>query len=402
MAAVAVCIAVATGSGSLMLGVYEQVVVPLLPELPLDRFKVEARRVEVGILSFESLGPKLDSEGLDRMRGLPGVEAVHAVHSSVIPTRAAGGRQILGRTVSTDIFVSGVEATLVEDALEAAGRDQGDFVDHQEGPIPVVVSRRLLDLYNTTVAPAIGQPRLSASAVTGLRFELVLGASATQGSVGQVRREIAEVIGLSEYVSLAGVTVPLSTVERWDAQFGVQSLITEAWVEVSDPELAGRTAHAVEQAGFRVDETPKLIGWALVLASLLASTLIIFLASLAALVAGLAFSLMVSERRHEIAVLRALGAERARVLRWFLAQAALLGLVGAAVGCAAGWGLASLGNEVLRQSLSSLSFRPSEWVHFPPWIFVSGLALGTLAAVAGASIPAFRAAKTDPAESLRR
>jgi putative ABC transport system permease protein len=393
---VAVVVAVVTGAGSLMWGVYSQAVRPMLPTLPLDMFAIEGRRVDLGILSFGSLGGGLDEEAVERIRGLSGVKAVYPVRSADVPMRAAGGQEILGRRISTDVFALGVPEALLREDLPPEIR----FEDRQ--PVPVVLSRRLLDIYNTTVAPVLDKPRLSAEALQGLRFELLLGTSATRGRAeGKVRREVAEVVGLSDQAGLAGLTVPSATITRWDGYYGGRSPITSAWVEVESPGQAGRVARAVEQAGFRVDETPKLIGWALTLAAGLGLGVAGLLGLLGGASTFLAFTLMVSERRGEIAVLRALGAERGRVQRWFLAQALLLGFSGGLAGCVVGWGFAALGSRLLGQALEGLVGETGPLLAFPPWMWGLGLLLGTGAALLGSVGPARRAANADPAATLR-
>lgn len=396
--AVAVSVGIVTAATSLMWGVYVNGVKPLVPSLPLDMFQVEGRTVDVGILSLGSLGNALDQQGVDRIAGLPGVAQVHPVRSAGVPMRAAGGQEILGRRISTDVFAQGVDAALVADALPA-----GEAFVHAPGePIPVVLSTRLLELYNTTVAPVLGQPRLSPEAVRGLGFELWLGLSATRGRITDDPVKVeAKVVGLSDRASLAGITVPAETVARWDAQFQTNSPITRAWVRVAEPGEAGRVAESVERAGFRVDEGPKLIGWALVLAGALGGLLSAFLIGLGALATGLAFSLMVTERRMEIAVLRALGAERSRVLGWFSGQALFLGLLGSALGCLAGWGLAAAANLALDRALAGLAVGAEGWISFPPWLWGLGLALGPVTAWLGALPAAVRASRLDPAQALR-
>ncbi|MEM1023793.1 MAG: FtsX-like permease family protein [Myxococcota bacterium] len=394
--AVTVVVAVVTGAGGLMWGVYTQAVRPLLPQLPLDMFAIEGRRVDVGILSFGSIGGGLDEAAVGRVEGLQGVRAVHPVRSANVPMRAAGGQEVLGRSISTDVFALGVPPALVEEDLP-------DGLRFEDGsPVPVVLSRRLLDIYNGTVAPVLDKPRLSAEAVRGLRFEILLGTSATRGRAdGPVRREVAEVVALSDQAGLGGLTVPAATVARWDGLYGTASPITSAWVEVEDPDRAGRVASAVEQAGFRVDETPKLIGWALALAAGLGVGLAGLLGLLGGASSFLAFTLMVSERRSEIAILRALGAERGRVQRWFLGQALLLGLAGGLLGSLAGWSVAFAGGKLLTQGLEGLSAEMAPILSFPPWMWLLGLLLGTGSALLGSIGPARRAARADPALSLR-
>ncbi|MBI2920982.1 MAG: ABC transporter permease [Planctomycetes bacterium] len=100
----------------------------------------------------------------------------------------------------------------------------------------------------------------------------------------------------------------------------------------------------------------------------------------------------VAERQPEIGLLKAVGASNAQVLGLFLAEAVVLSLTGGAVGIAGGTGLAAA---------ARLAF-PDFPFHVPPWAL--GLAAGTAVGVgiAFGILPAARAARLEPLESLRR
>src|SRR5262249_11436612 len=66
-----------------------------------------------------------------------------------------------------------------------------------------------------------------------------------------------------------------------------------------------------------------------------------------ALVVGLflvfiVLSVTVAERRHDIGILRSMGATRVQVRRLFVTEATMMGLAGATLGVPLGWGLAVL------------------------------------------------------------
>ncbi len=99
----------------------------------------------------------------------------------------------------------------------------------------------------------------------------------------------------------------------------------------------------------------------------------------------------VTERREEIGLMKALGAEPGQIARQFLLEAGLCGTVGGAMGAAAGLALARLiGTQVFGAPIV-----PNP-VTFP---FVMGLAL--LVALLGAALPTRRAARLDPVMTLR-
>ncbi len=134
----------------------------------------------------------------------------------------------------------------------------------------------------------------------------------------------------------------------------------------------------------------------------------LLLCGVAALVVGLflvynALAVSVTERRHEIGVLRGLGATRAQVIRLFTGEAALLGLVGSLLGIPLGLALARLGLEPMQEVLSKLFFAlETSAVEISAELFLAAVAAGVMTAVAAALVPALLASREKPAEAVRR
>jgi len=114
---------------------------------------------------------------------------------------------------------------------------------------------------------------------------------------------------------------------------------------------------------------------------------------------GIASVLVVSvvQKSREIGILRAMGISRGQVLRVFLLQGGLLGLLGSLGG--AGMGLVAL---LLWQRYA---LNPDGTPLFPlaidPGLFVASLLLATLMGLAAAFAPALRAARLDPVVAIR-
>jgi lipoprotein-releasing system permease protein len=120
--------------------------------------------------------------------------------------------------------------------------------------------------------------------------------------------------------------------------------------------------------------------------------------------------MIVKEKQTDIAILRTMGAAPKNVLRMFLVQGAIIGLVGTAAGALLGWLLSqyvtdvvhaletAMGIQFLDASVYLMSDLPSE-VRLRDVLIVSGISLA-LAALA-TIYPAWRAARTLPAEALR-
>jgi putative ABC transport system permease protein len=141
----------------------------------------------------------------------------------------------------------------------------------------------------------------------------------------------------------------------------------------------------------------------------------LFLAGIAAislLVAGIGImnimivSLM--ERTREIGILKALGMKSRTVLLVFLCESVIIGLIGAAIGIASGWGLANvvvialgrgggtfMGNHAA--GARGMTITPV----LTPTVFLGALVFGVGVSVIFALYPAWRASKLKPVEALR-
>jgi len=114
-------------------------------------------------------------------------------------------------------------------------------------------------------------------------------------------------------------------------------------------------------------------------------------------------SVSVVRRRAEIGVLRAVGASRRTVLMLFLAEAALFGVVGAALGIILGRWLAAGAVELIAGTVNALytTSRPTP-VTLTAWEAALGLAIGIAVSVLSALAPAREAMRVAPVEAMGR
>ncbi|MBX7191570.1 MAG: ABC transporter permease [Sandaracinaceae bacterium] len=114
---------------------------------------------------------------------------------------------------------------------------------------------------------------------------------------------------------------------------------------------------------------------------------------------GIASVLVVSvvQKQREIGILRAMGLSRQRVLRVFLVQGLVVGLLGSSVGSAMGAGLVIVFANAARNPDGS----PLFLLRLEPPLFVTATVLATLVGLLAAVWPARRAARLDPAEAIR-
>jgi putative ABC transport system permease protein len=129
--------------------------------------------------------------------------------------------------------------------------------------------------------------------------------------------------------------------------------------------------------------------------------------ALVALVTGafLVFStqfLALLRRRTQLALLRVVGLTRTRLLRLLVAEGAIIGVAGSALGIALGCALAQFGIERLGGDLGAGYFQsvtPGLHVSFPA--LIAYFCLGVAFAALGAAVPAIEASRRAPALALK-
>lgn len=113
-------------------------------------------------------------------------------------------------------------------------------------------------------------------------------------------------------------------------------------------------------------------------------------------------ALSVLRRRSQFALLRVLGVERRQLLRQVLLEGAMLGVLGSALGIAAGYGLAAGALHFFGGDLGAGYFsgvRPS--VQFAPLAALVFFTLGLAVALLGCLTPAIEASRAAPAVALK-
>jgi putative ABC transport system permease protein len=118
------------------------------------------------------------------------------------------------------------------------------------------------------------------------------------------------------------------------------------------------------------------------------------------MIMAFAFSLMVSERRRELGLLRAMGAAKAHVVAIILGEASLLAAAGGSAGVLLGFAvLASFKNLFLHHlGLPYLFPEPGRLL----LLMLAALAVSLLTGLLSALLPSLTVLKTDPYEAIRR
>ena len=200
--------------------------------------------------------------------------------------------------------------------------------------------------------------------------------------------------------------VPVNTaVEHWEKCFPANRSVV-ATVKATDAGVARGVLDALRGRGLRCDSLAD-IARRIRSAVLMISAVITAIAAGAFFIAALGMAntmiMNVLERRREIGILKSIGARDRVVLRMFLVEGLLVGLLGGVVGLVLGLIAMHLGEGYLQSFLKSRLDEPFEGALFvrPIWLLVATPIVAGLVTTIASLIPARRAAKLDPVETLR-
>lgn len=408
---------------------------------PMERLKVVSGGGGGGALSLLGGGGSstMSDEELERIRSIKGVDDAQPRMRFAFPVKAWGGEELLQSTGYTELIGDGVPAELVDDLSDPSafadltksssnrpckGTDdsscpRGEYCDtggdsptcHKN--IPALISPFILEVYNDYLAPGGGLPRMSrwmVDRVRGLKFNMRLGRS-YMGRADCGGRQPCEprdvtmrLTGMSRHAVDLGITVPIEYVRRWNEEYagvGEGSRYASFSVRTENDRNVTPVVAELRRLGYDIPSNrAQQAGLTItIITALLALTsgLIIFVAAVN--IAHTFFSL-VHERRQEIGLYRALGATRGDVRTIILTEAAVVGLVAGVVGLAmsfaATWGC----DWAWDTYVPNFPFKPESLFTFTAGQIGLAIGFAVLCCLAGAYLPARRAARLDPARTL--
>jgi len=175
-------------------------------------------------------------------------------------------------------------------------------------------------------------------------------------------------------------------------------------IRVSKPAHVQETEDAVKKLGFSafslLDASRNLQLFFRVL-----DTFLGVFGSLALVVASLGIVntlvMAILERRREIGIMKAIGADDSDVRGLFFAEAGVMGVVGGGLGVLFGWLIGRAINFGTNFYLHRQQLPPQELWIVPWWLVIVAVVFSFLITLAAALYPAARAARLDPVQALR-
>lgn len=112
-------------------------------------------------------------------------------------------------------------------------------------------------------------------------------------------------------------------------------------------------------------------------------------------------SVSLLQRTKEVGILKALGSKRQDIFRMFIFEAAIISLVGGAMGFLGGYGLARLFNEIFNILASQRGLDPISFVYIPMYFVIALVTFIFFLGLSTGIMPARRAARIHALDALR-
>lgn len=391
---------------SLSLGIKQAALIETFKSFERTQIKVQPDYFQAGIFEIEKKRKiQLNDEAVTTFSSIEGVTAVYPQVTMQIPTSA---RIFFGDySFESDAFVYGIDPEVVKDIPSLYQK----FSQTSYDVLPVILNRRLLDLYNTSVTASSGLPRVTEAAVTGHEIDLILNYSTfVQTAIDQKNQSTirAKIIGFSERVPLMGTNIPLQEAQNIINTY--QNSTSNAgqnyhtiYVQAEKVEDIPRISKAIEDMGFdaqsaqeTIEQIQGILQYFFIIFSIL--TGIVLFVSMSSIINTVTMSVL--SRIKEIGILRACGAEKHHIAYLFLSESCLLGVIGTTLGIIVGMSVSYTSNSLLLSLIPDLSYKPTSLFLFQWWIipvtYIIGISMSALAGI----FPARRAAKLDPITAL--
>jgi ABC-type antimicrobial peptide transport system permease subunit len=107
------------------------------------------------------------------------------------------------------------------------------------------------------------------------------------------------------------------------------------------------------------------------------------------------------ERKKEIGIMKAIGGGEGDIRLVFFVEASMIGIIGGALGLAAGWLFTQIANLIINAHLKPPGEASIDMFYFPVWLVVGAMIFSLCVSLAAGLYPAYRAARVDPVQALR-
>ncbi|MEY2751171.1 MAG: hypothetical protein RLZZ550_1142 [Verrucomicrobiota bacterium] len=343
------------------------------------------------------------SEGIT-MRDVDRLRRTVPLVRNISPEARVGFEKLAFEGRETSTYVNGVTADYLPVAKRWVDPGQGRFLSDLDvlnlNDVIVLGSAVVPELFPANVDP-VGQ----VVKVRGRRFTVIGVLNNIEGSGMQIRSASSRGSGGSWRWRNSGVFIPVSTALT---KFNGNDRLSGLGLRIADPEQLRDAVEQTERTllaahkglrDFSISTNEQTLedfrktesAFKLSLGGVAGISL--FVGGIGIMNVMLA---SINERIREIGVRKAVGARGSDLFLQFLAEAAVVSVVGGLLGLLVSTGIVGLMNYVLTQALPTGAVATLDWA-----IMAQGLAFSVVIGLIAGVYPALRAARLDPIEALR-
>ncbi|MBU2524595.1 FtsX-like permease family protein [Patescibacteria group bacterium] len=347
-------------------------------------------------LVSESETSRLSPKTIEQLKEIDHVETISPEYTINKPVSVRG--TIFGQSLITDSLVMGVEESYIKEDLPEGSKWQAN-----EEFIPIMVSNKLLDIYNFTIAQSNGLPTLKAEDFLGREMDIYVGYSSFLPNLSEVEKvHKGKIIGFSGKVALAGITVPINSLNKLVNK--EEQMISKIHLSVDSAENVDKVSAKIEELGYQTDHLQKRIkglegAFNFLFIGLSSISLIILLVSSLSILNT--FLSAVKERTHNIGIMRSVGATKKQIVLIFLLEAGIIGFIGGISGCLLGYISSFATNEIILYLAPPAAMLPESLFNITYELIAFAVIFSIILSTISAIIPAFQASRLDPIKALK-
>lgn len=201
--------------------------------------------MDVGIFKFSTpsiLGKgNLTEKDTGYFNSLTGAIEVSPIYSLDAPANLSG--KLFDMGYGTDLSVFGEERPFKGKWYSKKNTDE----------IRAVASSKLLDIYNSSFAPANDLPKMTEKILIGRKFDLTVGSNSIKDTANIHKMKVT-IIGLDKDVPFLGLTVPETTLRKVAEIIDAPVQISSIKVYFSTPADLLRSTADIERRGYSIAE----------------------------------------------------------------------------------------------------------------------------------------------------
>ncbi len=346
----------------------------------------------------------INDETIAELSKLPNIKEVYSETAYLSPS--AIEVNMFGQKLQTDGLIFGVPYSFVSDSIKS----ESDWTPTNQ-PYPAIVSRKLLDIYNLSVAQPQSLPQVTEEMIIGQEIDIYLGYSSffiPFSKKEDAPRIRAKITGFSDKTNLVGVTLPEQLVQNLNKEKDptYQNQYINLYAIADSPENVEKIAHNIEE-NFDLEttylqKTYSQIQSNIIYLSLGLALISIIILTVSALSIANSFFANINERVNEIGILRSIGADQRSIATLFLTEAGLLGLINGLIGVILAITLIPIINSTTLSFIPDISTKPTNLFHIS-LLTAAGMPIFSLIfSLIAAYIPSRTAANMNTIEALNK